>query len=149
MPFQYSVRELTPRPDTPMGEITEYNSDRVFHLTSQEIAETHEDGHFCLLKNNGDQLTCWMKLHGNHADALANTLKAMKDSGTMHLDALQERLNVGDYVTLALNPAEMSVAKVLAFTPKQVKLLVYGRSYGTAYKIPSGLVKIHQTILSD
>ena len=149
MPFQYSVRELVPRPDTPTGEIHERNSDKVFHPTSQEIAETHEDGHFCVTKNNGDQITLWMKLHGHHADAVAKTMKSMKDSGTLHLDALQERLNVGDYVTLALNPAELSVAKVLAFTPKQVKLLVYGRSYDTTSKIPSGLVKIHPSIISD
>ena len=150
MPFQYSVLQLIQHPDTPAGNIAHYyNSEAVYHLSPKEVAESHEAGHFCVVSNSGEILTTWMKLHGSHAEQIAKALKTIKTSGGPHKDALKEELAIGDYVTLAPNTAEMSIAKVLAFTSKQVRLLVYGRSYDVTSKNPSGLVKINPNILSD
>lgn len=151
MPLKYSVLELIQPPNTPACNAKNryYNTELVYHVAPQDVAEAHEEGHFCVTSNSGDILTTWMKLHGPHAEQIAKTLKAVKSIGGPHKDVLQEDLAIGDYVMLAPNPAEMSIAKVLAFTPQKVRLLVYGRSYDVTAKNPSGLVKINPNILSD
>jgi hypothetical protein len=125
------------------------NSQRVFHPATKDVAASHEDGVFALFNNRDERITIWMEINGHQALLVSQALENVKHHPVTHKDALGEELAAGDYVTVSPNPSEVSIAKVLGSTKNQVRLVVFGRSYGITTKNPSGLVKIQPNILSD
>lgn len=146
MPFIYAIEEL--HPYTAIGN-WQSSQPPVFTPVTKEVAETSENGVFALTRNSGEQITGWMDINGNQARLIEEEMRKVKSLPVTHQDALCEELAIGDYVTVSPNPAEVSIGRVLGFTKRQVRILVYGRSYGVTTKNPSGLVKIQPNIISD
>lgn len=152
MPLKYAVQEIVPVRDLlPGEEIESWNSETVYHPVPQDVAETDEEnGFFCLVNNKGEEVSRWIPLNRFTKETIEE-LKIMRPSkGKPQKDIMGEELAIGDFVALANNDnAELIVGKVVAFTDKKVRVLIYQWWYGTSLKNPSGLVKLQPNIISE
>jgi hypothetical protein len=146
MSIRYAVSQWSPALS---DDENWHKSKRTFLPSTKEVAESHEDGVFAIFTNKGDRVTIWMQLNGFQSKQVQEALQEATNLHFAHKDILGEELAIGDYVTIPPNPAEMSIAKIYGFNESQVRLIVYGRSYGVTTKYPSGLVKIQPSILSS
>lgn len=152
MPLKYTVREIVPNRDLHPGEeMDTYNSSSVFHPVPQDVAETDEEnGFFCLVNNKGDEVSPWIPLNRALTKRTVEALRTMKSKGKPQKDIMGEELAIGDFVALSNSDnAELVVGKVVAFTDKKVRVLLYQWWYETSLKNPSGLIKIQPNIISE
>ena len=132
-------------------------TNREYIPASKEVAEAHENGVFALVDNNGNRIHFWTKINSPETKEIQKTAeKAMRrkiDPSIMHKDCQDDVLTIGDYVN-RVPPYEFEViAQVIGFTQKKVKLLSFGRLYGSSYGIsdslPQHLIKIDPKALSN
>ena len=151
MPLKYAIEEIVPVRDLrPEEEIAPWNSETVYNQVPQDIAENDEEnGVFCLVNNKGEEVSQWIPLNHESTRRTVEALRETKSKGSPHKDIAGEELAIGDFVATANNVnAELDVGKVVAFTDKKVRVLIY-RDFVISSKNPFGLVKIHPSILSD
>lgn len=152
MPLKYAIQEIIPVHDLRPGEeIADWNSETVYHPAPQEAAETDEEnGYFCLVNNQGKEVSAWIPLNNAITKKTIESLRTMKSKGAPHKDIMGEELAIGDFVALGQNEnAELDVGKVVAFTDKKVRVLIYRWWFEAVLKNPSGLIKIQPHILSE
>jgi hypothetical protein len=152
MPLQYAIQEIIPFDDLrPDEEIEPWNSETVYHSVPQEFAENDEEnGYFCLANNKGERVSPWIPLNRELTKRTMESLRTMKSKGAPHKDIMGEELAIGDFVALGQNEnAELDVGKVVAFTDKKVRILIYRWWFEAVLKNPSGLIKIQPNIISD
>lgn len=152
MPLKYAIQEIIPVDDLRPGEeIEPWNSETVYHPVPQEIAENNEDnGFFCLVNNLGEEVSPWIPLNMEFTKKTVEALRTMKSKGGPHKDIMGEELAIGDFVALGRNDnAELEVGKIVAFTDKKIRVLIYRWWFEAVLKNPSGLIKIQPHIISE
>jgi hypothetical protein len=152
MPLKYAIQEIIPADDLRRDEeIAHWNSETVYHPVSQDVAETDEEnGYFSLVNNKGAKVSPWIPLKTEYTKRTLESLRTIKSKGAPLQDMMDEELAIGDFVALSnKDNAELEVGKVVAFTEKKVRVLIYRWWFETSLKNPSGLIKIQPNILSD
>jgi hypothetical protein len=150
MPLQYAIKEVIPEDGVSLEDADKWNSTTVFHPVSEDVAATNEeDGFFCLVNNLGEEVSVWIPLN-NWTKRTLESLPTVKSKGGPHKDIMGEELAIGDFVALTgVETADLVVGKVVAFTDKKVRVLVYRWWFEVVLKNPSGLIKIQPQILSE
>lgn len=153
MPLKYAIEGYLPKANTPSGkELSRWNSDIVYQQVPQEVAENDEErGVFCLVNNEGEQITYWTPLSTKWVE---NAMRTVKSMGVPQKDLLGELLSVGDYVALPSSASELLIGRVIGFTEKKVRVLAYDhmRSFGSitnSLRFPNAIIKIQPNRFSE
>lgn len=156
MPLQYAIQQYLPRRELINNEIlSRWNSDVIYHPTTQHVAEADDaNGVFCLTNNEGEEITKWTRIRQSWVD---KTMELVKKTNSLHKDVLGEQLNIGDYVAhSSADKQELSIGKVIAFTSQQVRIMSYHDlpvdptgSLVVVLKYPAAVIKIQPTRFTE
>lgn len=146
MPIQFAVLELIPNEGVSRAEAHHWNSTSVYHPALQHVAENDPQGYFSLIGKSGEQVTNWISL----ARKMKLEEKPMKNNGKPHKDILGEELAVGDFVaTSSMDTPDLTVGKVVSFSAKKVRVLMYDSWFAPIHKNASSLIKIQSSELTE
>lgn len=124
MPYIYSV----------------YEGDDTFTPTTQSFAENHPHGGFALTTHQGTQVSKWHVLDRNAPEE-----KYDPDTES-RVDSLGQEIRPRDFAMTTMGTGhELSPCEVLGFTPKKVRVMIFG-NWETTLKNPSDLVRIDKAL---
>lgn len=152
MPLQFAIFERIPEKDTEEGEhLNSYNSTRIYHPAPQAVAEIHEYGVVSIITNAGKQITPWIEMDFYFwKDAVKKSEKTGNSKIQFKEDMLGEKLVAGDYVVVGTaNSAELTLGKVVSFTPKMINVMTYGNHPAVSPKNSLSVAKVQPHILNN
>ena len=136
MPLRYAVEERHPTIKTGPHS-------REYIPVTREVAESYERGCYALFNEEGEQCSPWAILQQRPLPPKPNPrTEKVKD-------AIMQTLSIGDYVAFNSSTAAgaLNIGKIVAFTPKQVRVLRLCMSAGSEKYIPEqGLIRLPESL---